>query len=120
MPCPAPMRRLTDRRCANRPECCAFRRKGASMNESEPRPERATPHLPEITSHPTSTSQGPRPTSDLSVHRDLHQIIARAREEIHHLREQRTKMEADAAALIQERDDIAQRYAELEQHFLET
>ncbi len=54
-----------------------------------------------------------------NTHRDLNQIIARAREEIKRLREELSRHEAQMAAIIHERDELQQRYTQLYENFLE-
>ncbi len=55
-----------------------------------------------------------------NVHRDLNQIIARAREDIRHLREDLTRHETQIAAIVQERDELQQRYTHLYDNFVES
>ncbi len=53
------------------------------------------------------------------AHRDLTQIIARAREDIKHLREELSRHEIQIAHIRHERDDLEQRYTHLYDNFLE-
>lgn len=55
-----------------------------------------------------------------NTHRDLNQIIARAREEMRHLREELSRHEAQIASIARERDDIQQHYTQLRDNFLES
>lgn len=54
-----------------------------------------------------------------STHRDLNQIIARAREDIKHLREELARHEAQIVAIVHERDDLRQHYTHLYDNFIE-
>ncbi len=67
------------------------------------------------------TSEQPAPNGSATHHvqRDLNQIIARARADIRHLREELTRHETQIAAIIQERDDIQERYNHLYNNFVE-
>ncbi len=53
------------------------------------------------------------------AHHDLAHIIAHAREETRHLRQELTRLEANAARIAQERDAIEQKYKDLYSAFLE-
>jgi hypothetical protein len=55
-----------------------------------------------------------------NTHRDLNQIIARAREEMRHLREELSRHEAQIASIARERDDIQQHYTHLRDNFMES
>ena len=55
-----------------------------------------------------------------NTHRDLNQIIARAREEMRHLREELSRHEAQIASIARERDDIQQHYSHLRDNFMES
>jgi predicted nucleic acid-binding Zn-ribbon protein len=67
------------------------------------------------------TPEQPLPTGSATqhIHRDLNQIIARARADIRHLREELTRHETQIAAIVQERDDIQERYSHLYNNFVE-
>jgi hypothetical protein len=54
-----------------------------------------------------------------STHRDLNQIIARARDDIKRLRDELTRHEAQMADIVHERDDLQQHYTHLYDNFVE-
>jgi hypothetical protein len=58
-------------------------------------------------------------STKIETHQDFARIIARAREEIRRLRQELTKLELDAAAIGQERDELQQKYQTLYDTFLE-
>lgn len=70
-------------------------------------------HLPPLTQRQSSS------THNGNTHHDLNQIIARAREDIRHLREELALHEAQVARIAQERDEMQQQYARLYSNFLE-
>ncbi|GEM_PF-2359292 len=70
-------------------------------------------HLPPLT-QPQNASAAPHNT-----HHDLNRIIARAREDIRHLREELTHHEAEVAKIARERDEIQRQYTHLYTNFLE-
>ncbi len=84
-------------------------------------PESISQHTPE---RAFEISPAPPPTRSngsaaSSIHRDLNQIIARARADIRHLREELARHEAQTADIARERDELQQRYAHLYDNFVE-
>jgi hypothetical protein len=78
------------------------------------------PVLPAAIKHTEPSEPRPHTSSASSnTHRDLAQIIARAREEIRHLREELSRHEAQIARTAQERDQIQLDYAHLRDSFME-
>jgi chromosome segregation ATPase len=94
-------------------------------SESEIASQNTPEQTHELAGEHTSISETPpwrRPNTSqatANTHRDLNQIIARAREEIRHLREELTRHEAQSAHVAQERDEIQQQYTHLYENFLE-
>lgn len=68
---------------------------------------------------PPSEQQRHTGSAASNTHRDLNQIIARARDDIKRLREDLTRHETQMAAVVHERDELAQHYSHLYDNFIE-
>lgn len=92
----------------------------AENYHNRPAPQEVSHILPQGIAHlPPLTQRQNTSTPNGSTHHDLTLIIARAREDIRHLREELTRHEAQVARITQERDEIQQQYAHLYTNFLE-
>jgi chromosome segregation ATPase len=87
------------------------------MSESERISQSIAEQTPNASPAPPPTQNTGRAAS--SIHRDLNQIIARAREDIRHLREELARHEVQIAEIVHERDEIQQRYTQLYDNFVE-
>jgi chromosome segregation ATPase len=87
------------------------------MSESERISQRSPEHIFQASPAPSPVQHNGSAASN--THRDLNQIIAHAREDIRHLREERSRHEAQIAEIARERDEIQQHYAHLYENFVE-
>ncbi|HEU5367147.1 MAG TPA: hypothetical protein VFU69_01735 [Ktedonobacterales bacterium] len=87
------------------------------MSESESSSQHTPERAFEISPAPPPTRSNGSAAS--SIHRDLNQIIARARADIRHLREELARHEAQTAEIARERDELQQRYTHLYDNFVE-
>ncbi|HEY7355361.1 MAG TPA: hypothetical protein VH590_02810 [Ktedonobacterales bacterium] len=85
------------------------------MSESESIGQRAPERPFDISPAPPPA----RSNAASSTHRDLNQIIARAREDIRHLRAEIASHEDQITQIAHERDEIQQRYTQLYDNYVE-